>query len=319
MNMNANYFFVITALLAFISGCSEQIEVKEYPYPYSSMEDPVVASIGEDKIFRSELDHLLAFHSSDPNSSSISGKKAILESLITDQVMYKKAIENGFDNNPEFIINQRKLLAYEYKKYLAEKVAKNTKISDLDIELYYKENIEKYTKPGMFRVAVYFRKNNSGKQYDLSLKQIKEAASYLVASEGFGKYSQSSDLMAYQYRGGNLAWMTESTKISGIPKTLFSQLEALDVGQVSEAMEIEGGSYLVRLIDKRAESIRPLTSVKEDIRQQLLKNAKETTLAAYLSKARSSFEINVDEKQLETSKAKLATEHSFGPPGFPAE
>jgi hypothetical protein len=317
--MNTIYLMVITTLLLFITGCSDEIEVKEYPYQYNPTEDSVVASIGGDKIYRSELDHLLAFHSSDPSSSSESGKKAIVEALITDQVMYKKAIENGFNNNPEFIINQRKLLAFEYRKYLAEKVAKNTQISVLDIELYYQENIEKYTKPGMFRLAVYFRKNNTGKKYDLSLKQIKDAASYLRASEGFGKYSQTSDLLAYQYRGGNLAWMAKSTKISGIPQTLFSGVEALDLGQVSEAIEIEEGSYLIRLIDKRAESITPLASVKEEIRQQLLKKEKETNLAAYLSKAKSSFEITIDEQLLKTSKAKLATEHSFGPPGFPVE
>jgi parvulin-like peptidyl-prolyl isomerase len=314
-----NVLITMLVLTISLAACSPEIEVVEYPYDGSAESSAVLASIDSDLIYRSELDHLLAFHSTNPNSSSEEGRMAILQSLIDDQVMYKKAIENNFDKNPEFIINQRTLLAYEYKKYLAEKVAKNTKVTELDIELYYQENNSQFTKPAMFRVAVYLRRNDIEKEHELTLMQISKAAEYLPADSGFGKYAQSSDHLSSQYRGGKLSWMTKNTKISGLPKAIFENINELKVGKVSSAISVNNGQYLIRLINQRAKLITPLADVKNEIRNKLINQSKQKTLAAYLKKARASYEIDIKTDQMVTSKAKLSSEHSFGPPGFPAK
>lgn len=317
MNRLNTIVLIITSMI-FVVSCSQDIEVVEYPYEDSAADSAILATIDKDIIYRSELDHLLAFHSSDPNSSSTEGRKAILTGLVNEQVMYKKAIENGFDQDPEFIINKRKLLAYEYKKYLAKKIAKNTKVTELDIELYYAENSAQFTKPAMFRVAVYLRRNDIEKDHPLTLEQIAKASAYLSADAGFGKYAKSSDHTASQYRGGKLSWMTENSQVSGIPNALFEDINELKQGEVSEAITVENGQYLIRLIDHRAEEITPIADVKAEIRSKLIADSKQASLAMYLKQAKDSYSIEIHSDQLENSKAKLSSEHSFGPPGFPA-
>jgi len=313
-----NTIVLIIISMIFVVSCSQDIEVVEYPYEDSAADSAVLATIDKDIIYRSELDHLLAFHSSDPSSSSTEGREAILEGLVNDQIMYKKAIENGFDQDPEFIINKRKLLAYEYKKYLAKKIAKNTKVTELDIELYYAENSAQFTKPAMFRVAVYLRRNDIEKDHQLTLEQIAKASAYLSPDAGFGKYAKSSDHTASQYRGGKLSWMSENTQVSGIPKRIFEDINELKQGEISESIMVDNGQYLIRLIDHRAEEITPLADVKAEIRSKLIADSKQASLAMYLKQAKDSYKIEIHSDQLENSKAKLSSEHSFGPPGFPA-
>jgi peptidyl-prolyl cis-trans isomerase C len=314
--LNRSTYLII--LTVFLSACTQDEEVVEYPYDTAIAESSILATVGSDKIYRAELDHLLAFHSSDPHSSSAEGRQAVLDELINDQVMVKKAIENGFDQDPEFMNNQRKLLAYEYKKYLTKKIAKNTKITELDIELYYRENISQFTKPAMYRVAVYLRRNDIEKDHKHSLQQIAKSTEYLKPEQGFGQYSKTSNHVATQYRGGKLSWMTKNTNISGIPKSIFENIAKLKVGEVSSQISVENGQYLVRLIDQKSEQITPLIDVKADIRNKLISNAKQASLATYLSKAKESYKVEIYNDQLKTSKAKLSSEHSFGPPGFPA-
>lgn len=313
-----NKLLVLIILPIFLIACSEDIQVKEYPYDAVVAETSVLAVVGQDKIYRAELDHLLAFHSTNPTSSSSEEKEKILQEMINDQIMYKKAVENGFDQDPEFIINQRKLLAYEYKKYLAKKIAKNAKVTELDIKLHYEKNQEQYSKPAMFRIALYLRRDDLEKEYKYSLKQIAESAGYLEADEGFGQFAKSSAHLATQYRGGKLSWMTQETTVSGIPSIVFSNIADLEIGEVSAVIEADKNKYIVRLISKRDKETIPLSDVKAEIRKKLLSDTKNTALIAYLSKAKDTYNVEVYTEQLKASQSKLSSEHSFGPPGFPA-
>lgn len=308
---------ILTAIAVTLLGCSSEVDMVDYPYDDPAEKSAILATVDTDVIYRAELDHLLAFHSTDPNSTSLEGRKAILDGLINEQVMYKKAIENGFDQDPEFIINKRKLLAYEYKKYLAEKIAKNTKVTELDIELYYAENSDEFTKPAMYRVAVYLRRNDIQKNHEFTLQQIANAVAYLPVDSGFGKYAKSSDHTATQYRSGKLSWMTENTQVSGIPNIVFKDISNLKQGEVSELITVENGQYLIRLLDHRVEEITSLGVVKSDIRKKLIAKSKQASLVMYLKQARDSYHVKIYSDQIENSKAKLSKEHSFGPPGFP--
>ena len=117
-----NILFIFL-LAGFVSSCSKEASVEVENYQVSDEGAQVVAQINQidsdgkiaqkGQITKAELDYNLAFYSSNPMSSTEDGRIAVLNEMIEDQVMYNKAIESGFDQHPEFLINQRKLLAYE--------------------------------------------------------------------------------------------------------------------------------------------------------------------------------------------------------------
>ncbi|OUR91282.1 hypothetical protein A9Q81_18040 [Gammaproteobacteria bacterium 42_54_T18] len=308
---------LLGALVLMLAACSKPEPVAEYPYQQGDAALKPVATVSGDVITRAEVDHALAFYSSNPFASSQEGKNNILNEMVEDQVFYKKAIENGFDKSPEFVINQRKLLAHEYKKYLQQKVGQASVITDYDIGRFYQDNIGQYTKPGMYRIAIYFRRANQEKpQY--TLKQIADSVQYLESGLGFGKYALTSNHLKTNNRGGKLPWLTAESNVAGIPKTVIQTGESLEIGNVSDVIKTDAGHYLVRLMEKRDSQVTPLDAVKPVIREALLKKKKETQMQTYLQQAKDAYDIVIYEDNLTSTDASDKS-HSFGPPGFPVK
>ena len=321
--MKTSYLAPWLLTSAVITGCSQESPIDTPNYSVSEEGAQQIARVTpkdanvkiSGAITKAELDYNLAFYSTNPMTTNEEGRVRVLNEMIEDQVMVNKAIESGFDKNPEFLINQRKLLAHEYRKFLKQKVGEAIKVTDVDLDLFYQENQERYTKPAMFRMAIYERRDDLQRKYQHSLKQIREAVGYLEADEGFGKYAASSTHLKTANRGGKLSWLTETSKMAGIPDSLIKQASKLDLGEVSEPIALGGKTYLIRLVGKKEQSITPLSELKPDLRKLLLEERKQEQLAIFTKQAKDAMNIKINDDLV--SKAS-ADPHSFGPPGFPA-
>lgn len=318
-------FVSVMGLVACSNESSDQ-SIEASQYSVSELGAKPVATIDNTQISRAQLDHALAFYSSNPqlslnNKNAEEGRIKVLNHMIEQQVMYNKAIQNGFDKSPEFINNQRKLLAFEYKKHLQQKVAESTKITELDLELYYKKNAAQYSSPAMSRVAIFLQRKDlpAGK---LSLKQVKEAASYLKPEQGFGKYALESHHSKTANRSGKLPWVNNKSQLAGVPAELFIEAEDLEIGEVSDAIKTDSGIFLVRLMAKKEKTITPLAAVKASLRQQLLTHRKQDLFNTFLAQAKEGSKIEIIKDNVFSGpKGKQdpvnTSADSFGPPGFP--
>lgn len=306
-------------LAILLIGCSEEPKIDIDPYVQSEVGSMAVATIGSEKITRAELDYNLAFYSSNPMTSSEEGRIKVLNELVEDQVLFNKAKEMGFDKSPEFLLNQRKLLAFEYRKYIKKKVGENVKVTDFDVERYYEQNIEKFTKPAMYRIALYLKRDDVEKKKTYTLKQIADAARYLKPEEGFGQYAVESDDLKNSRAGGKLPWMTKGSNIAGVPSEIINKGGELDLGEVAGPIKLDKGQYLVRLVAKRDKQITPLDQVKPQIREQLLQQQKEALLKVYIAQAKDSYEIKLLEENMGSPDQVPGDTNSFGPPGFPVQ
>jgi len=314
---------ILTGLLTTLSSCSnddQQASIEDASYNLSELGNKTVAQVGDAQITRAQLDHALAFYSTNPMVNAEEGRIKLLNDMIEEQVMYNKAIENGFDQSPEFINNQRKLLAYEYKKYLKQKVAESTKVTDVDLDLFYQQNLDKYTQPAMLRFAIFVVREDLPKKSKYTLKQIRDAVQYLKPEQGFDKYALDSHHAHTANRGGKLPWLNSQSQLAGIPAELIEKAQDLDIGEVSKPIEIEGKTYLVRLMAKKEKSVTPLAEMKSSLRKQLLQERKQSLLANFVSQAKQASKIEIFKEHLnsKTGKPRVNTaESSFGPPGFP--
>jgi len=309
---------IITALcLTCLVACSnEDATLQDTGYTLSELGEKHVALVGNQAITRAQLDHALAFYSSNPMVNAEEGRIKLLNEMIEEQVMYNKAVENGFDQSPEFINNQRKLLAYEYKKFLQKKVAQNTKVTDVDLEIYYDQNQQKYSKPAMKRVAIFQQRKDIQKG-KLSFKQIKDAATYLNPQQGFGKYALESHHKKTANRGGKLSWVSNNSQMAGIPSELFEAADDLKVGQVSSVINTDAGKFLVRLMAKKEKTVTPLNQIKSSLRQQLLAERKQSLYATFVKQTKQGSKIEILKQNLGKPNDVNTINDSFGPPGFP--
>ncbi len=302
---------IVLLLCIFVSACSDpKVEVDEY---LTSNEGKLtVAMVGNVKISKSELDHTLAFYTSNPmadSNDSNDSKHKVLNQMIEDQVLYNKAIENGFHKSPEYLNNQRKLLAYEYKKHLQNKVGRNAKVSEQDAKRYYNSNIENYQTKAMYRLAII--KNPESKY---SAKQLQVKASKLKPHEGFSHLAQYSQHFSSKNKGGLLPWIAENSRLPGIPNALLQKAEALEIGQVKQ-VKVKQDTYLIRLVSKRDAITKPFKELSYQLQSELLNKQKKKLLALYIEQSKEGIPIDIIEKNV--SKPIQANTDKLVPPSFP--
>ncbi len=312
----------ITTILSllFLMACSDKEATIENPqYNLSELGAKPVALVGTSQISRAQLDHTLAFYSSNPMVNASEGRLKVLNNMIEEQVMYNKAIENGFDKSPEFINNQRKLLAYEYRKFLKQKAAKNTKVTDIDLQIYYEKNIDNYTNPAMTRLAIYEQRNDIPTKSKLNLNQVRKAVKYLKIQDGFGKYAKHSHHRNTAQREGKLPWLSNGNQLTGIPAIVLITGAELSMGEVSNPIETEKAVYLVRLMAKKEKLITPLDQIKSSLRQQLVIDRKQKALDNFVMAAKKNANIKIVKENLKSAGSVNTLSDAMGPPGFPVK
>ena len=307
-------------MLLALAACSDSTPSIDDPsYQLSDMGAKAVALVDSQKISRAQLDHALAFYSSNPMANAKEGRLKVLKDMIEEQVMYNEAVKQGFNRSPEFINNQRKLLAYEYRKFLKEKAALNTKVTDIDLKIYYESNLKKYTKPAMSRLAIYLQRDDMASKAKLSLIEIKAATERLKVQDGFGKYALFSHHSNTASKEGKLPWVSHGSRLVGIPASVLEEGSGLSLGEVSKPIKTDKGVFLVRMMATKPELVTPLDQVKSSLRQQLVIEQKQQALNGFLTKAKEASNIEIFEDNLNVLGSFNTQDSSMGPPGFPVK
>lgn len=243
-------------------------------------------------------------------------QKRVLNALIEQQALYNKAVENGFDQDPTFLLQQRKLLANAYKRYLKRQVEENALITEGNLKQYFDENIQSFTTPAKLRLAIYQRNKTSEDKQKLPLDRLKKLVTGLPVDKGFGRFAKDSDHKSSRHRGGKLAWLSEKSGMASVPDAVIQQGLALkNIGDISEVITTKQGQFLVRLIDKREAVVADFAQQRPAIKQKLMHEIKQAMLSAYIDKAVSSYEITIHKEHL-VSKQKEEAPHNFAPPGI---
>lgn len=299
---------IAITLTSLLVACSDpQVDIPAYSV--SDEGQLPVATIGTSQITKAELDHTLAFHSSNPMVDSNDSKHKVLNQMIEEQVLYNKAIENGFHKSPEYLNNQRKLLAYEYKKYLQNKVGLNAKVSEQDAKRFYNSNIENYQTKAMYRLAII--KNPESKY---TAKQLQKKASKLKPNEGFSHLAQYSQHFSSKNKGGLLPWIAANSRLPGIPNALLQKAESLEIGQVKQ-VKVKQDTYFIRLVSKRDATTKPFNELSYQLQSELLNKQKKELLALYIEQSKEGMPIDIIEKNV--SRPSKANTEKLVPPGFP--
>lgn len=309
---------ILMALFLFILGCSQDhdVIVNDVPFYVLSEEGGQwVAKVGDRTISNSELSHLLAFYHAKPGELSKRDVDTALDQLVQEEFYFQKAMELGYDKTPEYRTKVRRLLANAFLNETKLERYKNLVVTDSDVKAYYEYNIKQYSSPKVLRAAVFkYSASNTLKNKPEALEKIKISVRVLPIESGFGEYSEYSDYKRSKNKSGLLSWYASDKAPYDIPTDVWELADELDLGQVSEPIEVNGDFYLLRKIDERAEKIRPLEAEKVAIRQELIRKKKARIDEAFQEKIKSGKILEINTLALPN----IEPEQSLStPPSFP--
>jgi len=157
--------------------------------------------------------------------------------------------------------------------------------SDAQVQAAYDANKSLFQIPRQFRVAQVFVAVPQGADHETqekARKRIDEAAKKVKQKPAeFAEVARStSDEKDAGQRGGEIGWLAEAQVVPGIRATVTG----LAKDAVSEPVRLDDGWHLIKLLDTRPASVRPLVEVREKLVAELRAEQAKANRQAYLSK-----------------------------------
>lgn len=245
------------------------------PQDSSRTEDEaVLATVRGKPISASEL--VSAFEQASAMEDSAESRMALLKSLVLRRALAERALELRLDQDPEIKRSLENVLAGAIRaRELDQKLGK-TDVSDTEIEDYYRSHSEEFHVQSAFRVAALFLSVRSADPRRLTyqqsrLEEARRRAGLVPESEGFGSLAaEFSEHQASRYHGGVVGWL-EGGQLRTFESNCVRIASSLSLeGDLSPVVVAPDGVYLVRLMERRNESVRALSEVRERIRARLL-------------------------------------------------
>jgi peptidyl-prolyl cis-trans isomerase D len=134
-----------------------------------------------------------------------------------------------------------------------------------DIQRYYNDNIEQYTTPEQVRASHILLETAGKNDADVKkraeeiLEQVKSGADFAALAK---KVSEDKGSAA---NGGDLDFFGRGRMVPEFEQAAF----AMQPGQISDLVKSQFGYHIIKLVEKRAGSTRPLDEVRAQIQQQL--------------------------------------------------
>jgi peptidyl-prolyl cis-trans isomerase C len=158
---------------------------------------------------------------------------------------------------------------------------------------FYDENAERMKRPAQVRVRhilVGAGGDATPEQRQAARKEAESLRARVAAGEDFAKLAgESSDDPSSRPQGGLLPWFGRGEMVPPFEQAAL----ALEPGQVSEVVESPFGFHVIRLEERRAETVVPFEEARPQIRELLARRHSRDALRAKVDGLRKKAKVEV--------------------------
>ncbi|MDH2925181.1 peptidyl-prolyl cis-trans isomerase D [Nicoletella semolina] len=179
-----------------------------------------------------------------------------LEQEITQQNVTDNELVAHFDQHQNNFVKPETLTA-EFVSITPKDIEKNIKVTDEQIEHYYQTNLSQYVTKAEKQIA-HIQVETADQAVEIA-KEIANGGDFaqLAQQKSLDKLSAAN--------GGDLGWVT-----TGIfPKAFEEAAHTLNVGEVSNPVEVEGKYHIIKVLAEKKPTQIPLEQVKAQITDTL--------------------------------------------------
>ena len=156
-----------------------------------------------------------------------------------------------------------------------EQARQRVVVPPTDVQRYYNDNIQQYQTPEQVRASHILLETAGKTDADVKkraeeiLKQVKGGADFaeLAKKESEDKGSKAN--------GGDLDYFGRGRMVPEFEQAAFS----MQPGQISDLVKSQFGYHIIKVVDKKAGSTRPLEEVRAQIQQQLAMQTADQRIA----------------------------------------
>ncbi len=244
--------------------------------------ETVLARVDEHEITTEDVDFLLS--RLDPQMAAQfatpQGRERLLEELINQHLFYLWAIDEGLDQEEEFLEHMERIRIDQLKQYAIETALRESMVTDDEISAYYEEHHDRYRQAEKIQASHILVEDES-----LAMDILAQIEGGLPFDEAAGEFSQCPSAQ----QGGDLGVFERGQMVPEFEEAAF----ALQVGEVSGVVETQFGFHIIKLFDRQSEGIRPLEEVRMQIERELQGEKLEELYYQTLDNLKERYEVEI--------------------------
>ena len=312
--------FLSIALGCGALSCSQSTQPKSAVS--SNHNAQVVASVDGQPITVGELQAEVErrHHGRKPLSVGSGEYEAVLQNMMQCQSVYARAVAEGFDQRPGIKSQIRALIV---SRYLAQKLDKplEREVGEDEIQRYYDDHADQFAVPEQVRFSVIkisvSPKATAVKRAEAfdRVEAIREQAR--AGDEGFETLVQRhSEDQATRYQGGDAGWIAHDRPGRWEAPVVAAAFSLPSPGDLSPIIPTADALYLVKLVERKPATRRPLAEVKSAIAYQLGMMSRRQAEALFFNQVKAGQKIEINRALFESLPMSLQQTESK-PPEMP--
>lgn len=167
--------------------------------------------------------------------SNPEGRKKLIEELVTQELFYSDAMENGFDKDEAFVAAFENMKGNLLKQYALNKLLSTVSVSDEEAKTYFDAN------PDMFKPHPSARASHilvaTKEEADSILEEINNGLEFADAAKKYSSCPSSE-------RGGDLGEFASGQMVPEFEQAVFS----MQPGEVSAPVQTQFGFHIIKTI-----------------------------------------------------------------------
>jgi peptidyl-prolyl cis-trans isomerase C len=213
-------------------------------------------------------------------------KSMILDQMISEKLLIQEAKNMGLEEDNDVLEQIKKMTEQILVQVLMEReILDKVEVKDEEISEYYEQNKDSFTEKEQVHL------------YNILLETEEEAQDVLEqlkAGKDFSEIAKEKSTGPSAAQGGDLGYLSKGTIILEIEEVVF----ALVLEELSEVIKTDFGFHILKITEKKPETIKALEEVKEDIIQTLLPDKQKDAFENLLEELKSKSEIEINEELL---------------------
>ncbi len=238
--------------------------------------ETVLATVGSTEIKLKDVSAIIA--RLDPQRAAMydneMGRRAILEELVNMELFSLLGAELEVEKDPKFIETMAEVKKDVTRQFAVEAIMKDVAVSDEELDEYYEKNKENFQVPETVRASHILVADEDG---------MKKVRADLDAGMSFEDAARKHSSCPSKEQGGDLGYFSKEQMVPEFAAAAF----AMKVGEISaEPVKTQFGLHLIKLVDKKEASVRPLEEVRSQLAESLLNDKKAGVYKGELAKLR---------------------------------
>ncbi len=214
-------------------------------------------------------------------------KSMVLDQMISEKLLIQEAKNIGLEEDKDVLEQIKKIIEQILVQSLIEReILNKVKINDEEVLEYYEQNKDSFTEKEQVHL------------YNILLETEEEAQDVLEllkSGKDFSEIAIEKSTGPSAVQGGDLGYLSKGTIIPEIEDVVF----ALELEKLSEIIKTDFGFHILKITDKKPETVKTLEEVKEDIIEILLPTKQREAFENLLEELKGKTEIEINEEALQ--------------------